>query len=384
MFRATRALPFLPATFIALIPLLGGWQCGSPPTACTDIYAPVCGTDGVTYGNACYAGLSGVAVAHDGECAPQLCLSDADCGGGSYCNHDRCLSGCGPGETCPAVCYGACEPRAGCYSDADCGPGFVCAHDGGPAPLPAPAPFIAPGAPLPAVDAGAPVPSGMCVPVDPGCYSDADCAPGQTCVADPIYYPGEAPAGADRIAPPRGTCQYVNPPCTTDADCPAGQICELPIDGGGSGARPADPALIAPTGFCRDPGPTGCTSDSECGAGQRCDTSSCFAAPCEPGAMCTDICHGTCVPSDICWSDADCGPGRHCNTSGTTTPPPADSDEPGHIAPPAGYCEDDAACPPVACDLACAVFQTDANGCPICACAPTYCFADSDCAMGQT
>lgn len=42
--------------------------CREPPTACDTVYAPVCGCDGKTYGNACSAEAAGVNVAKEGEC----------------------------------------------------------------------------------------------------------------------------------------------------------------------------------------------------------------------------------------------------------------------------------------------------------------------------
>jgi hypothetical protein len=42
----------------------------TPVGYCIEIYSPVCGCDGNTYPNACYAGLAGVNVAYEGVCIP--------------------------------------------------------------------------------------------------------------------------------------------------------------------------------------------------------------------------------------------------------------------------------------------------------------------------
>ncbi|HYQ30326.1 MAG TPA: hypothetical protein VER04_24015 [Polyangiaceae bacterium] len=102
--------------------------CTARPHVCNHLSSPVCGCDGLTYSNSCFAAAAGTAVAKKGACLPE----PAFCGG---------IAGipCPKGQTCVDDPSDDCDPQSG---GADCGGMCVTAPEpafcGGIAGIPCP------------------------------------------------------------------------------------------------------------------------------------------------------------------------------------------------------------------------------------------------------
>ena len=119
-------------------------ECVSREGACVAIYDPVCGCDGVTYGNDCRRLRAGVQKDHDGACPDEsnICggIAGILCGEGEVCELPAgdCDGADALGECLPrpVICLAIYDPVCGCdgvtYGN-DCqrlNAGAQKAHDG--------------------------------------------------------------------------------------------------------------------------------------------------------------------------------------------------------------------------------------------------------------
>ena len=92
----------------------GEGVCTAMPMACPEIYDPVCGCDGKTYGNACEAGAAGVSIADKGKCT-EMCKGNDKCEEGYYCaKSEGDCEGRGVCTETPDVCTMIYDPVCGC------------------------------------------------------------------------------------------------------------------------------------------------------------------------------------------------------------------------------------------------------------------------------
>lgn len=116
-------------------------ECVEIPLACPDVWDPVCGCDGVTYGNVCEADAAQAQIDHEGDCGTSCgTILGIPCGAGEFCKFP--LGEChiadneGACTVIPEACPNVWDPVCGCdgvtYSnvcDADAA-GVSLAHEG--------------------------------------------------------------------------------------------------------------------------------------------------------------------------------------------------------------------------------------------------------------
>jgi hypothetical protein len=114
-------LPFLAIAIVFFFAMSANAENDSS-VVCPDIYAPVCGTNGATYGNNCYANAEGVEIACNTACpCQQNCIEEGQ--NGAVIPGNNCCSGLESLTPHQKDSYGNCQPLIGSFVCAKCGNG---------------------------------------------------------------------------------------------------------------------------------------------------------------------------------------------------------------------------------------------------------------------
>ncbi len=88
--------------------------CRPRPTDCGNEWAPVCGCDGLSYPNDCYAARAGMSLSFYGLCYHERCFDNQLCGAAGYCRFEECHVGSGFCSPRPTTCPDVVNPVCGC------------------------------------------------------------------------------------------------------------------------------------------------------------------------------------------------------------------------------------------------------------------------------
>jgi hypothetical protein len=274
---------------------------------------------------ACIDGYGAGNLCINGECLPDACRTQADCGGGRVCDlaTNKCFA-CTDDASCVArygaghLCIAQKCVTGDCRTNSDCTGGHICDASSNTCGV-----CGDDAACMGAYGAGFICVAGGCVTGE--CHAASDCATGEICAADHTCQPcsGDASClpgyGANHLCI-AGACVSGN--CRSPADCAAGRLCD------------------ANTRFCVD-----CASDAACqsalGAGHLCLNNACITGECRTAANCSNgqlcvsnactdctndttceaqygadhLCiSGGCIPGE-CRTAADCAPGQLCDAT---------------------------------------------------------------------